>query len=67
MEKIKEIVIKVRKELVNMDKNHPNLKQEYMDHYVKTCEERGIDPTTDEMALMIKKFMMYEEPSEIDF
>jgi hypothetical protein len=67
MSKIKEVVIKVREELINMDKTHPNLKQEYMDHYNKTCEERGIDQTKDEMALMIKEFMMDKEPVEIDF
>jgi len=67
MAKIKEVVIKVRKELESMDENHPNLKQEYMDHYNKTCEERGINQTTDEMALIIKEFMMDKEPPEIDF
>jgi hypothetical protein len=39
MEKIKDVVIHVRKELVDMDKNHPDLKQEYMDHYNKTCKD----------------------------
>lgn len=67
MAKIKEVVIKVREELVNMDETHPDLKQEYMDHYNKTCEERGINQTTDEMALIIKEFMMDKEPLEIDF
>ena len=67
MEKIKDVVIHVRKELVDMDKNHPDLKQEYMDHYNKTCKERGIDQTKDKVALMINEFMMDKDPVEIDF
>ena len=50
-----------------MDINHPELQNEYIDHYKKTCEERGIDQNTNPEALMIQKFMMNTEPEEIDF
>jgi hypothetical protein len=56
LEEMKNIVLKSRQEIAVMDKEHPNLKNEYMEHYRKTCEECGIDQAEDNMAIMIKKY-----------
>lgn len=56
IEEMKQVVLKTRKQIAEMDKEHPNLRNEYLDHYRKTCEECGIDKSEDDMAIMIKKF-----------
>jgi hypothetical protein len=65
LEEMKELVIKSRKEISDMDVEYPNLKSEYVEHYRKTCSERGIDKATDNMAVMIKKF--YTEEIDLPF
>lgn len=67
MNEIKKVVIKTRNELTVMDEKYPELRKEYIDHYNEKCKERGIDQNSDEMALMIKEFMMDKEPEGIDF
>jgi hypothetical protein len=56
LEEMKNIVISSRKQISDMDTEHPNLKEEYLDHYKKTCKECGIDKAEDDMAIMIKKY-----------
>jgi hypothetical protein len=56
LEEMKNIVLKSRQQIADMDKEYPNLKDEYMDHYRKTCEECGINKAEDNMALMIKQY-----------
>jgi len=57
LEETKNIVIATRKQLADMDEKYPNLKNEYMEHYEKSCKECGIDKATDDMAVMIKKYI----------
>lgn len=59
-EKIKEtedLIVATREQIAKMDEEHPNLKDEYMEHYTKTSAETGIDKATDDMAVMIKQFV----------
>ncbi len=56
LEEMKNIVLRSRQQIADMDKEYPNLKNEYMDHYRKTCEECGINQAEDNMAIMIKKY-----------
>jgi Family of unknown function (DUF5832) len=65
LQETKDIIIATRKQLSDMDEKHPNLKQEYMDHYNKTCADCGIDKATDDMAVMIKKYI--GEDPDLDF
>jgi hypothetical protein len=56
LEETKNIVLRSRQQISDMDQEHPNLKEEYLEHYKKTCEECGIDKAEDNMAIMIKKY-----------
>jgi len=56
LEETKNIVLRSRQQISDMDQEHPNLKEEYLEHYKKTCEECGIDKAEDNMAVMIKKY-----------
>jgi hypothetical protein len=56
LEEMKNIVLNSRRQISDMDQEHPNLKEEYLEHYKKTCEECGIDKAEDNMAVMIKKY-----------
>jgi hypothetical protein len=57
LEETKNIIIATRKKIADMDVKYPNLKDEYMEHYQKSCKNNGIDKAEDEMALYIKKFV----------
>jgi hypothetical protein len=56
LEEMKTIVLRARKQIADMDEEYPDLKNEFMDHYRKTCEECGINKAEDNMAVMIKKY-----------
>jgi hypothetical protein len=56
LEEMKNIVLRSRQQISDMDKEYPNLKDEYMEHYRKTCEECGINQAEDNMAVMIKQY-----------
>lgn len=56
LEEMKTIVLRARKQIADMDEEYPDLKDEFMDHYRKTCEECGINQAEDNMAVMIKKY-----------
>jgi hypothetical protein len=56
LEEMKNIVLSSRRQISDMDQEYPNLKEEYLEHYKKTCEECGIDKAEDNMAVMIKKY-----------
>lgn len=56
LEEMKNIVLRSRQQIADMDKEYPNLKDEYMEHYRKTCEDCGINQAEDNMAVMIKKY-----------
>lgn len=58
LENMKNIILKTREEIADMDKQYPRLKDEYIDHYTKAKQETGIDKATDEMALYIKEHVM---------
>lgn len=58
LENMKNIIIKTREEIADMDNKYPNLKDEYIEHYSKAKQETGIDQATDEMALYIKEHVM---------
>ena len=70
LEETKNIVIATRNQISEMDVLYPHLKDEYLDHYKKTCAECGIDQATDDMAVMIRQFigedpkLGFEEPEE---
>lgn len=55
IEETKNLIIKTRQKISDMDKQYPNLKNEYLDHYNETIKKTGIDKAEDEMALYIKK------------
>lgn len=57
LEETKNIIMVTRKRIADMDNKYPNLKDEYIHHYMETCKNNGIDKATDEMALYIKKFI----------
>lgn len=61
----KTVVLATRKQITDMDKQYPNLKNEYLDHYTKTCRETGIDQAVDNMAVMIKQY--YGEDPDLGF
>lgn len=56
LEEMKTIVLSARKQIAEMDEKHPELKEEFVEHYRKTCEECGINQAEDDMAIMIKKY-----------
>ena len=57
MEETKNIILRTRQQIADMDLQHPNLKDEYMEHYLNTAKECGIDKATDNMAVMIKNYI----------
>lgn len=65
LEETKNIIISTREKIAKMDEEHPNLKDEYMNHYRESCKKNGIDKAEDEMALYIKKFV--GEDSDLGF
>jgi hypothetical protein len=66
LEETKNIVLRTRTQIAEMDEKYPNLKEEFIDHYKKTCEECGINRATDDMAVMIKKYFGHD-PEELGF
>jgi hypothetical protein len=56
LEEMKNIVLRSRQQIAEMDEKYPNLKDEYMEHYHKSCEECGINQADDNMAVMIKQY-----------
>jgi hypothetical protein len=56
LEECKNIVLRARQQIRDMNGQYPSLQNEYMEHYEKTCVERGLDKATDNMAVMIKKY-----------
>lgn len=63
---IRDMIIKCRKDLKELDDNDPTLKKNYMDHYQQTCKECGIDQNTDKMALTIKKYFGKDPVMDFD-
>jgi chromosome segregation ATPase len=61
----KTVVLATREQIAEMDRQYPNLKDEYLDHYTKTCRETGIDQAVDNMAVMIKQY--YAEDPDLGF
>ena len=53
----KETVLRARAQIADMDSEYPDLKDEYMDHYLQKIKDSGIDKATDDMALMIKNYV----------
>jgi hypothetical protein len=62
--KIKDVIVKTRIEIKDMDEKHPDFKDKYMEIYNKTAKERGIDKATDDMAVLIKKYIATDSPIE---
>jgi hypothetical protein len=62
--KIKDVIVKTRIEIKDMDEKHPDFKDKYMEIYNKTAKERGIDKATDDMAVLIKKHIATDSPIE---
>lgn len=56
LEEMKKLVISSRKQISDMDEKHPELKDQFMDHYNESCKNCGIDKCTDDMAVMIKNY-----------
>jgi hypothetical protein len=57
LEETKNIIIAAREKIADMDIEHPELKEEYMEHYQESCRKNGIDKANDPMALYIKNFV----------
>lgn len=57
LEETKNIIIATREKIANMDVEHPELKEKYMEHYQESCKKNGIDKADDPMALYIKNFV----------
>jgi len=57
IERLKVNIREARKQLAEMEEEHPNLVNEYKEHYDNTIKERGINKATDEMALYIKEYV----------
>jgi hypothetical protein len=57
LEETKNVVISARKQIAEMDEKYPELKDKYIEHYRETCAKTGIDKASDDMAVMIRKYI----------
>ena len=60
LEEIKNIIIKTRKEVVQMDNDNPTFKDSYYEKYMKAREDAGIKETKDKSQDNFIKFLVEE-------
>lgn len=65
MKEVKNIIIKTRKEILEMDENYPDFKESYYQKYLDARKEAGIKESSEESMDNFIKFMV--EDTELDF
>jgi hypothetical protein len=60
MSEVRELIIKTREELKNLDEEHPDFKDRYFDKYTQARKEAGLDTNTESTQDNFMKFMVEE-------
>ena len=55
LDELKELIVKARKEIADMDAEHPDYKTKYVEYYEEKVAGTGVEKSTDDMAMMIKE------------
>jgi len=65
MQKIKENIIKVRKEIADMDEENPKYKEDYFERYMNARKHAGLSVETSQENFM--KYLVSDKEAELDF
>jgi len=67
MAEVKELIIKTRKDIVQLDEEHPDFKNTYLEKYRKARLDAGLKETTEETGNNFMKYLAEDIEEGLDF